>query len=589
MYYRTHNLEQINNSFLDQKVTVAGWIHRVRDLGKIVFIDLREQREIFQIVFDNDHLFANHNSELIVKVSQLKTEWVVSIIGTIRKRSTPNPNLKNGDLELVAESLVILNESETPPFLINDDTKKTEEITRLTHRFLDLRKPKNQEIIVKRHLITKAVRNFLNAQNFYDIETPILTKSTPEGARDFLVPSRIYPGKFYALPQSPQLFKQLLMMSGFEKYYQITKCFRDEDLRLDRQPEFTQIDLELSFVNQEDVINLTNGLLKAAFEAVELEFPTHINRLTYDEALENYGTDAPDLRFDLKLKNITPLFTNTSFQVFRDIYENQGLIKGFKVPNGMANLSRKKIDELLELIKPLGIKGLSYVHYVSKEEQSSPLIKFLSEEEKQSLLADFQPEPGDTILIVADKNQKIVNTALSKLRLTIADWFNLKTEKFELVWVTDFPLFELESETNSLTSTHHPFTMPKEVEFLDKNPLLVHSLAYDIVLNGIELGGGSIRIHNPKLQNKIFQLLGLKESEINDKFGFFINALNYGTPPHGGLAIGLDRLVMMLTKVNSLRDVIAFPKTQNMICPLSNAPSFVGEKQLKELRLNIEK
>ncbi|MFA5879457.1 MAG: aspartate--tRNA ligase [Candidatus Margulisiibacteriota bacterium] len=583
MFYRTHNLKELKADDINTKVTLAGWVHRVRDLGKIIFIDLREKSDFFQVVFDSDQY------DLFAKAGQLKTEWVVSVTGTIRKRATANPNLLNGDLELVAEELNILNEAQTPPFSINDDTKRTEEVTRLTYRYLDLRKPKNQEIIIKRHLITKAIRDFLNEQDFNEIETPILTKSTPEGARDFLVPSRIYNGKFFALPQSPQLFKQLLMMAGFEKYYQVTKCFRDEDLRLDRQPEFTQIDLELSFVTEKEIIELTNKLLQAAFEAVNLPFPRVITYLTYQEAIDYYGTDAPDLRFDLKFVNITSIFKNSNFQVFREISENNGLIKGFKIPKGQKLLSRKKIDELQELIKPLGIKGLSYIHYISKEEQTSPIFKFLTEAERQTVLADFYAEPEDTILIIADQNHKLVNTALSKLRLITADWFDLKTKDFCLAWVTDFPLFEIELETNSLTSTHHPFTLPREIELLDKNPLLVHSFAYDIVLNGIELGGGSLRIHDPKLQNKIFLMLGLGEAEIKEKFGFFINALNYGTPPHGGLALGLDRLVMMLTQVNSLRDVIAFPKTQNMICPLSNAPSIIGINQLKELGLNIEK
>lgn len=576
---------ELRESHVGQKVTVMGWVQRKRNLGSLVFIDLRDRTGLLQVVFGEEI-----NKEAFEKADLAKSEYCIAVTGEIIKREAPNANLPTGMVELKGESIKILSESETPPIYIKEDLDASENI-RLKYRYLDLRRPDMQKILMIRHKAAKVVRDYLDENGFLEMETPMLTKSTPEGARDYLVPSRNYPGMFYALPQSPQIFKQLLMVSGFDRYFQIVKCFRDEDLRANRQPEFTQIDLEMSFVELDDVIAINEGLIKRVFkEVIDVDVNLPIRRMPYAEAMDKYGSDKPDLRFGMEIKNITEAVRGTEFAVFKNAIENGGSVRAIVAENS-ADMGRKKLDKLGEFVKTYKAKGLAWIAY-KEEEIKSPISKFFDEEGMNKIIEAAGAKPGDLVLIVADVDS-VVLQSLGALRLELAKELGILENSKELnfVWITEFPLLEYDEEEQRYVALHHPFTAPmdEDLQYLDTDPKRVRAKAYDIVLNGEELGGGSIRIHDTKLQEKMFSLLGFTQESAWERFGFLLEAFKYGPPPHGGLAYGLDRMIMFLAGTDNIKDVIAFPKNQNAYCPMSEAPNVVEEKQLKELGIGIVK
>ncbi|MDF2891365.1 MAG: aspartate--tRNA ligase [Clostridia bacterium] len=581
-FNRTHMCGELNEGNIGQQITVYGWVQKSRDLGSLKFIDLRDRTGIVQAVINKDA-----TEDLFNEAAKVRGEFVLEISGEVAKRGgAVNTKISTGSIEIIVSNMQIISKAETPPIYIEDDAKESEAL-RLKYRYLDLRKPSMQKIFFTRHKAAKVVRDYLDEKGFIEVETPILTKTTPEGARDYLVPSRVQPGNFFALPQSPQLFKQILMVSGFDKYFQIVKCFRDEDLRADRQPEFTQIDMELSFVDADDVMKVNEGLLQKLFKeilGIELQLP--FNRLTYKEAMERYGSDKPDTRFGLELKNIGDIVANAEFKVFADTIANKGLIKAINAEGIGAKISRKEIDSLGEYVKVYKAKGLAWIN-VTEEGIKSPIAKFLKEEEMNAIVERMQAKVGDIIFIVADA-PNVTDDALGQLRLEVGRRFNLiDASKYNFLWVTEFPLLEYDAEEDRYVAKHHPFTSPmdEDIPLLDTNPAEARAKAYDVVLNGYEIGGGSIRIHNQQLQEKMFGLLGFSSEEAWAKFGFLLEAFKYGTPPHGGLAFGLDRIIMLLTGTDNIKDVVAFPKTQTASCLMTNAPSPADAKQLEELKI----
>jgi len=582
---RTHNCCELVSGNAGSEVVLMGWVQRRRDHGGVIFVDLRDREGITQVVFNPDF-----NKEVHEKAHAIRSEFVIGIRGKVsmRPEGMSNPNLKTGEIEVFATELKILNEAGTPPFLIEDSVDVSENV-RLKYRHIDLRRPNIQKNLILRHQAAAAVRQYLNGLGFIDIETPVLTKSTPEGARDYLVPSRVNPGMFYALPQSPQLFKQLLMVSGFDRYYQIVRCFRDEDLRADRQPEFTQIDLEMSFVGEEDVMGVAEGMIKTLFKGVVgRDVAVPFKRLPYKEAMDRFGLDKPDLRFGLELKDVSDIVKTSGFKVFAGVVEKGGMVKALNA-KGCVEFSRKEIDDLTEFAAVYKAKGLAWIK-VKEDGWQSPIAKFFTDEEKEKLAKRIDMETGDLVFFVADQS-KIANDALGHLRNHLAGKLKLIDEnEFSFLWVTHFPMMEYDETEKRYQAMHHPFTAPLEEDYglLKEKPLAVRSRAYDLVLNGSEIGGGSIRIHQKKLQEKVFESLGMLPESYNEKFGFLLSALDSGAPPHGGIAFGFDRLVMMLCGGSSIRDVIAFPKTQKAACLLTNAPSETSKAQLDELCLRIK-
>ena len=564
-------------------VTLYGWVQKKRDLGGVVFIDLRDRSGIVQIV-------VRDGSEFYDLAASLKSESVLKVTGKVGERESKNPNIPTGDIEVEVSELVLLNTSKDIPFEISDDTTALED-TRLKYRYLDIRRSSVTNNLITRHQITMAVRNFLDNEKFIEVETPILCKSTPEGARDYLVPSRVNNGKFFALPQSPQIFKQLLMVGGMERYFQIARCFRDEDLRADRQPEFTQVDIEMSFVDQDDVMDLTERLIAHVFKKVKnIDVKLPLRRMTYDEAMGKYGSDKPDLRFDMPIHNITDVFKDTEFTVFKNVVEANGIINCLVVKGQADNYSRKGLDQLTDFVKTYRASGLAYLKI--SDEVTGSIAKVITESELAALKECLSLENGDLVLIVADSKKNVVKASLGALRCKLGrDLGLIKEGHYELLWVTEFPSFEYSEEEGRYMACHHPFTSPldSDVDKLLTDKGNCYSKAYDIVINGYEAGGGSIRIHDGEVQDKMFRALELSEEDIKEKFGFFVDALQYGTPPHGGLALGLDRLVMLLTGTENIRDVIAFPKTASASCLMSECPNVVDEKQLKELGISIDK
>ena len=583
---RTHTCGQLRWTDAGSEATLCGWVDTRRDHGGVIFIDLRDRYGKTQVVFNPEH-----NAEAHKKASVLRSEYVIAVRGKVMERPGDmiNPKLETGEIEVVTDKLEILNTSETPPFEITSDTDVSTEL-RLKYRYLDLRRPVMQKYLTSRHKVCQVARQYFDRNNFIEVETPFLTKSTPEGARDYLVPSRINRGQFYALPQSPQLFKQLLMVSGLDRYFQIVKCFRDEDLRAQRQPEFTQIDLEMSFVREDDVINIIEGLMVEVFKTVlGKEITAPFPRLSYHDAMKRYGCDAPDLRFEMTIKEITDIAKKSDFKVFKSVAESGGQVRGINAA-GCAKLSRKEIDELTTFVNQFGAKGLAWFK-VDENGLTSQIAKFFTAELQSEIIECFSAKPGDLLLFVADK-ESVVSQALSQLRLSIAKTKGLiNKEEFNLSWVVDFPLFEYNEDMDRYDSLHHPFTSPHpdDLEFLEERPLDVRARAYDIVLNGIELGGGSIRIHRQDVQKKIFNLLRIDEATAQERFGFLLEALKYGAPPHGGIALGLDPMVTILLGLDDIREVIAFPKTQKATCLMVDAPSEVDDKQLKDLGLSLQK
>ena len=584
---RSHRCAELATKNMDEKVTVMGWVQKRRDLGGVIFIDLRDRTGILQVVFDESTI----GSEGFVKAERLRSEFVIAVEGVVEKRSeeTINPNLLTGDIEVRANTLKILSEAETPPFQIEEDSNVKEDL-RLKYRYLDLRRPDIQKNIIMRHKVASLTREFLNSEAFLEIETPMLTKSTPEGARDYLVPSRVHQGDFYALPQSPQLFKQLLMLSGYDRYYQIVKCFRDEDLRADRQPEFTQIDMELSFVDVDDIINVNERLLAKLFkEVLDVEISLPIERLTYEEAMNRFGSDKPDTRFGMELVDLSEIVKDCGFKVFSSAVANGGSVRAINA-KGCGNFPRRTIDALGEFAQIYGAKGMAWIVINEDGTYKSAITKFLSDEVVEGIVKAVDGQPGDLILFAGDKDN-IVYDVLGNLRLEVARRLDiLNKDEYKFVWVTEFPLLEWAEEEKRYVAKHHPFTMPMEedLHLLETDPGKVRAKAYDICLNGVEIGGGSIRIYQKDIQEKMFNVLGFSKEEAYDQFGFLLNAFKYGVPPHGGLAYGLDRIVMLMAKEDSIRDIIAFPKVKDASCPMTNAPGKVSEKQLEELALKLD-
>ncbi|WP_024790427.1 aspartate--tRNA ligase [Lebetimonas sp. JH292] len=581
---RSHYCAELNELNIGEEVELVGWVNSHRDHGGVIFIDLRDRSGLIQIVADPaDSVEAHKIAEIV------KDEYVIKTKGRVRLRGEglENPKLKTGKIEVVADSLEIENTCEVLPFQIGD--KNVNEELKLKYRYLDLRDPDNLETFVLRSKVTKAVRDYFDSVGFIDVETPILTKSTPEGARDYLVPSRVHPGKFYALPQSPQLFKQILMVAGFDKYYQIAKCFRDEDLRADRQPEFTQVDVEMSFVTQEDVIKTIEGMTKEAFAVAGIDVNLPIERITYHEAMEKYGSDKPDLRYDLAMIDVIDEFVDSNNEIFSNIAKDKikNRFKALKIPGGDNFYSRKKLKELENFVRKFGAAGLAYIQ-IKEDGLKGPILKFLSEKSLEKLISKLNPQLGDIIFFGAGYKKTVLDY-MGRLRAKIAKEMNLYNEKdFKFVWVTDFPMFEKDEKGNP-TPLHHPFTMPNMQTWDEKNFENIKSVAYDLVLNGYEIGGGSIRIHKEEIQKKVFKLLGINEIEAREKFGFLLDALKFGAPPHGGFALGLDRVIMLMRHTDNIRDVIAFPKTQKAQCLLTEAPNEVETAQLKELHIRIHK
>ena len=584
--HRTHRCTEVSNANIGEKVTVMGWVQKRRNLGSLIFIDLRDRSGILQLVFDEPKV----GSEGFAKAGTLRSEFVIAVEGTVQKRSAAvNENLKTGDIEVIAESIRILSESQTPPFQIEENSQTKDEI-RLKYRYLDLRRPDIQRNLMLRSKVAYLMRDFMAKEGFLEIETPILCKSTPEGARDYLVPSRIHPGSFYALPQSPQLFKQLLMASGYDRYFQIAKCFRDEDLRADRQPEFTQADMELSFVDIDDVLDVNERLLKYIFkEAIGVDVELPLKRMPWQEAMDRFGSDKPDTRFGMELKDVSDIVKDCGFGVFTSALEQGGSVRGINA-EGQGAMPRKKIDKLVEFAKGYGAKGLAYLSVQEDGSYKSSFAKFMTEEELKNLVAAMDGKPGDLLLFAADKN-KIVWNVLGALRLEIAKELDLlDPNQYNFLWITEFPLLEWSDEEDRYMAMHHPFTMPMEEDWdkIDTDPGAVRAKAYDIVLNGTELGGGSVRIHQSDIQEKMFEVLGFTKERAHEQFGFLLDAFSYGVPPHAGLAYGLDRLVMHMVHADSIRDVIAFPKVKDASDLMSNAPDIVDEKQLEELCIKVD-
>ena len=582
---RSHRCTEVTSAQIGEKVTVMGWVQKSRNKGGIIFVDLRDRSGILQVIFEESQCGA----ECFEKAGKLRSEFVAAIEGTVCKRAgAVNENLATGDIEVVASSLRILSEAETPPFPIEENSKTKEEI-RLKYRYLDLRRPDLQRNLIMKSKVATIARQFMADEGFLEIETPMLTKSTPEGARDYLVPSRVHPGTFYALPQSPQLFKQLLMCSGYDRYFQIAKCFRDEDLRADRQPEFTQMDMELSFVDVDDVIDVNERLLAKLFkEILDLDIQLPIQRMTWQEAMDRFGSDKPDLRFGLELKDVSDVVKDCEFGVFTGALANGGTVRGINA-EGQGSMPRKKIDALIEYAKTYGAKGLAYIVINEDGSYKSSFAKFMTEEQMNALVAAMDGKPGDLLLFAADKT-KIVWTVLGALRCHLAELMGLVDKNvYRFVWITEFPLLEWSDEENRFTAMHHPFTMPMEedLQYIDSDPGRVRAKAYDIVLNGNEIGGGSVRIHQDDIQEKMFECLGFTKAEAHERFGFLLDAFKYGVPPHAGLAYGLDRLVMLMAKQDSIRDVIAFPKVKDASCLMTNAPDYVDDKQLAELGIEV--
>ena len=581
---RTHYCGEFTAENIGEEVIVCGWVQKQRDLGALIFVDLRDRTGILQLAFTEDT-----DREVFEKAFTLRSEYVVAAKGIVRERAAKNADIPTGDVELEVQELRLLAKSETPPFEISADCK-TEELTRLKYRYLDLRRPDLQQNILMRHKIAKITRDYFDENGFIEIETPMLIRSTPEGARDFLVPSRIHKGSFYALPQSPQLYKQLSMVAGFDRYMQLARCFRDEDLRADRQPEFTQIDFEMSFVDMEDVLAIGEGFMKRVFkEAIGVEIETPLPRLTYKEAMERYGSDKPDTRYGMELCDITDAVRDAEFVVFKSAVEGGGSVRAINAKNAAKTLTRKEIDKLTEFVKGIGAKGLAWIR-MNPDGMACSFAKFMTDAQMQAILEKTEAETGDVIFVVADANNSHVLSVLGALRQTVAQKLDIiPQDKFNLLWITEFPFFDYDEELGEFVAMHHPFTAPMDecLEYLETDKAKVRAKAYDLVLNGIEMSSGSIRITNPELQGRIFDLLGLTKEEAQEKFGYLLDAFRYGAPPHGGMGIGLDRLCMQMLRAQSLRDVVAYPKVQNASEPMTECPAAVDSVQLSDLGIGI--